>query len=169
MLCIWFRPRRYSQFAPQYLHPNGPNPWKMTRHCLSTKKSARANQLLEQTSSTNSIINIIVCIVIIIVIVISIIVVIILSSSSSSSSIKSCAVNVCVSELGVRPISLLTLHPTNIAWLKLSGKFPMDLRIPPRKHNIMLESTPLKSTMLVGRLAVVRALATRQCTTKQCP
>ena len=31
----------------------------------------------------------------------------------------------------VRPISLLTLHPTNIAWVKLSRKSPMDMRIPP--------------------------------------
>ena len=45
--------------------------------------------------------------------------------------------------------------PTNIAWLKLSEKFPMDMRIPPLKHNIMLESNPLRSTMLVGRLGVI--------------
>ena len=57
-------------------------------------------------------------------------------------------------ECAVRPISLLTLHPTNIAWLKLSGKFPMGLGIPPLQIKIMLESNPLKSTMLVGRLAV---------------
>ena len=31
----------------------------------------------------------------------------------------------------IRPISLLTLHPTNIARLKLSRKSPMDMRIPP--------------------------------------
>ena len=30
----------------------------------------------------------------------------------------------------------------------------MDMRIPPLKNNIMLESNPLKSTMLVGRLGV---------------
>ena len=33
----------------------------------------------------------------------------------------------------------------------------MDMRIPPLKLNIMLESNPLKSTMLVGRLAVAGA------------
>ena len=44
--------------------------------------------------------------------------------------------------------------PTNIAWLKLSGKFPMDIRIPPLKIKIMLESDPLKSTMLVGEWGV---------------
>ena len=30
----------------------------------------------------------------------------------------------------------------------------MDVRIPPLKHNIVLESDPLKSTMLARRLAV---------------
>ena len=44
--------------------------------------------------------------------------------------------------------------PTNIAWLKYSGKFPVGLGIPPLKINIMLESSPLNSTMLVGRLGV---------------
>ena len=55
----------------------------------------------------------------------------------------------------IRPISLLTLHPTNIARLKLSGKSPMGLGIPSLQNNIMLESNPLKPTMLVGGLAVV--------------
>ena len=41
--------------------------------------------------------------------------------------------------------------PAKIAWLKLSGKFPMGLEIPPLKTKIMLESNPLKSTMLVGK------------------
>ena len=36
----------------------------------------------------------------------------------------------------IHPISLLTLHPTNIAWLNLSRNFPMDMRIPPLKHTI---------------------------------
>ena len=44
--------------------------------------------------------------------------------------------------------------PTNIARLKLSGKFPMGLEIPPLRIKITLESNPLKSTMLVRRLAV---------------
>ena len=57
---------------------------------------------------------------------------------------------------GLRPISLLTLHPAKIAWLKLSGKSPMGLRIPHLNNNIMLESNPLTSTMLAGRLAVVK-------------
>ena len=57
------------------------------------------------------------------------------------------------------PLGALTPSlPTNIipaknAWLKLSGKIPMDVRIPPLEIKIMLESNPLKSTMLVGRLA----------------
>ena len=46
--------------------------------------------------------------------------------------------------------------PTNIAWLKLSGKFPMSLGIPPLKFKIMLESNPLKSSMLVGGLGVLQ-------------
>ena len=54
----------------------------------------------------------------------------------------------------VRPILPTNIIPTNIAWLKLSGRFPMDMRIPPLKIRIMLESNPLKSTMLVGGLGV---------------
>ena len=37
----------------------------------------------------------------------------------------------CVRQTCIRPIPLLTLCPTNIARLKLSGKSPMDMRIPP--------------------------------------
>ena len=40
--------------------------------------------------------------------------------------------------------------PTNIALLKLSGKSPIDTRIPSLVDKIVLESNPLKSTMLVG-------------------
>ena len=46
--------------------------------------------------------------------------------------------------------------PTNITWLKLSGKFPVGLGIPPVQIKIVLESNPLKSTMLLGRLGVFR-------------
>ena len=46
------------------------------------------------------------------------------------------------------------IMPTKIAWLKYSGKFPMDIRIPPLKIKILLESNPLKSRILVRRLAV---------------
>ena len=42
--------------------------------------------------------------------------------------------------------------PAKIAGLKLSGKFPMDTRIPPLRIKITLESNPLKSRILVGRL-----------------
>ena len=42
---------------------------------------------------------------------------------------------------------------TKIRWLKLSGKFPMGLGIPPLKIKILLESKPLKSRTLVRRLA----------------
>ena len=48
------------------------------------------------------------------------------------------------------------ITPTNFAWLKLSGKSPTGLGIPPLLIKIMLESNPLKSTMLAGRLAVPR-------------
>ena len=45
--------------------------------------------------------------------------------------------------------------PTKIDWLKLSGKSPMALGIPPLNLKIMLESNPLKSMMLVQRLGVL--------------
>ena len=45
--------------------------------------------------------------------------------------------------------------PTNIAWLKLSAKSPMDMRISTLTIKITLESNPQKSTMLVGGLAVI--------------
>ena len=44
--------------------------------------------------------------------------------------------------------------PTKIAGLKLSGKLPMGLGIPPLRIKIMIESNPLKSIILVRRLAV---------------
>ena len=44
--------------------------------------------------------------------------------------------------------------PTKMAWLKLSGKSPMALGIPPLNFKILLESNPLKSIMLVRILAV---------------
>ena len=45
--------------------------------------------------------------------------------------------------------------PAKIAWLKLSGKSPMGLGIPPRRIKILLESNPVKSRILV----LVRILA----------
>ena len=44
--------------------------------------------------------------------------------------------------------------PTKIRRLKLSGKFPEDMRISTLKFNTLLESNPLKSRILVRRLAV---------------
>ena len=44
--------------------------------------------------------------------------------------------------------------PTKIARLKLPGKSPMGMRIPPLIIQIMFESNPLKSIVLVRRLAV---------------
>ena len=58
--------------------------------------------------------------------------------------------------------------PTNIiptkiqiAWLKLSGKSPMDTRLPPLMINIMLEWNPLTFIMLVRRLAVMQHKCSR--------
>ena len=47
------------------------------------------------------------------------------------------------------------ITPTNIARLKVSGKFPMGLGIPPVIIKIMLESNPPKCTMLGGGLAAL--------------
>ena len=44
--------------------------------------------------------------------------------------------------------------PSKIARLRLSGRFPMGLGIPPLNIKMLPESNPLKSIMLVGRLAV---------------
>ena len=43
--------------------------------------------------------------------------------------------------------------PAKIAWRKHSGKFPLDMRIPPLEAKALLESDPLKSRLLVQRLA----------------
>ena len=59
--------------------------------------------------------------------------------------------NCCDAECDVRPISLLTL---SLLRLKLSGKSPVDIRIPPLRIKIMLESNPLQSIVLIRRLAV---------------
>ena len=42
---------------------------------------------------------------------------------------------------------------TKIRWLKVSSKFPMDVRMLPLTVKIMLESNPLKCRILVRRLA----------------
>ena len=51
-------------------------------------------------------------------------------------------------------MSLLRLSLLRFARLKLSGKFPMGLGIPPLRIKFLLESKPLKSRILVRRLAV---------------
>ena len=53
----------------------------------------------------------------------------------------------------LRPISLLTWSR-----LRLSGKFPMGLRMPPLRIKIVLESNPLKSPMLVWGLCTLHQL-----------
>ena len=63
----------------------------------------------------------------------------------------------------VRPISLLRLSPLiNTCWLETSGKLPTDIRIPPLKLKIPLESRPPKSRTLVRRLAASTNDALRQ-------
>ena len=56
----------------------------------------------------------------------------------------------------------ITPAPAKIAWLRLSGKFPVDVRFPPLNIEIMLESDPLKSRILVRRLAVPDVLGGTQ-------
>ena len=55
-----------------------------------------------------------------------------------------------------RPISLLRLSLLRFLDSKLSGRFPMDMRIPPLETKILLESNPRKPRILVRRLAVER-------------
>ena len=50
------------------------------------------------------------------------------------------------SQAEIRPIPPISIIPTKIACLKLSGK--------PLRIKIILESNPLESIMLVGRLAI---------------
>ena len=57
----------------------------------------------------------------------------------------------------ITPNPHTNIVPTNIARLKLSGDFPMNLEIPPLQIKIVLESNPLKPTMLVGGLGVSRS------------
>ena len=58
-------------------------------------------------------------------------------------------------EIGRTPNFSTNIIPTNLAWLKPSGKSPMGLGIPPLKIKIALEANPLKSIMLVGRFPVL--------------
>ena len=58
--------------------------------------------------------------------------------------------------------------PTKIAWLRLSGRFPMGLGIPPLRIKLMLASNPLSSIMLVWRLAVYTVLKMRHVTATRC-
>ena len=52
----------------------------------------------------------------------------------------------------ITPNPPTNIVPTNIARVKLSGKSPMNLGIPPLETKVRLESDPLKPTMLVGRV-----------------
>ena len=57
--------------------------------------------------------------------------------------------------------------PTNIARRKLSHKFPIDIRIPPLRIKIVLESSPPKSTMLVRGLGVTNHSQTNHTRTER--
>ena len=71
---------------------------------------------------------------------------------------------------GCTPNLPTNIVSTNIARLKLSGKFRMDTRIPPLQIKIMLEFNPVKSKMLVGRLGVCRCKCTGcGCSTRKVP
>ena len=48
-----------------------------------------------------------------------------------------------------RPNLPTKITPAKTARLKPSGRFPIDLRIPPLNIKIMLESSPLKSSKLL--------------------
>ena len=54
----------------------------------------------------------------------------------------------------VSPDPPTKIVPSKICRPKLSGKFPMDMRIPLLEIKILLEPNPLKSIILVRRLAV---------------
>ena len=54
----------------------------------------------------------------------------------------------------IRPISLLRLSLLRFLDSKISGEFPVVMRIPPLRIKILLESNPPKSRILVRRLAV---------------
>ena len=58
-----------------------------------------------------------------------------------------------VGRVGTTPNLPTKIIPTQIAWLKIPRKSPVDMRIPPLIIEIMLESNPLKSRILVWRLA----------------
>ena len=49
------------------------------------------------------------------------------------------------------------LH-SKIRWLRISGKSPMDVRMPPLKTKILLESNTLRSRIFLRRLAVAYLL-----------
>ena len=50
-------------------------------------------------------------------------------------------------------ILFIRLFNVQESYTGMADKFPMDMRIPPLKINIMLESNPLKSRILVWRSA----------------
>ena len=52
--------------------------------------------------------------------------------------------------------NLPTIIPTRIAWLKLSGKSPMGMRVPHLNIKILLESDPPTSRILLRPVRLLR-------------
>ena len=75
---------------------------------------------------------------------------------------KMSAFNRCSKDLA--PNLPTKIIPAKMRWLNISRKLPMDMRVPPLKTKILLESSPLKSRILVGRLCV---LIIKPCTVKR--
>ena len=80
-------------------------------------------------------------------------------SLSYASNVEACMEYTCSerkpsnSDQAITPNLPTKIIPAKIRWLKLPGKSPMDMRIPPLKLKILLESSPLKSRILVRRSA----------------
>ena len=66
----------------------------------------------------------------------------------------------------VRPTSLLRLCQLRFVDSNFRGKSPMDMRCPPLKLEILLESNPLKSRILVRRLAASRLIVSYRITAR---
>ena len=64
-------------------------------------------------------------------------------------------------QTGSTPNLPTKIIPTKICRLKVSGRLPVDLRIPPLNIKIVFEPNPLKSRILVWRLAAGTRLQDR--------
>ena len=84
-----------------------------------------------------------------------------MSTPSGACGMPIVLVNIGLAYAYVRPISLLTLHPTHIAWLKLSGKSPMGLGIPPIKIKHYAWANRPSQYRTGTRLRIAPAIAVR--------